>query len=412
MHATRSADITILGAGVVGLATAWAAARRGLAVQLVDSAEGPALGASFANGGQLSYAYTDAMAGPALWKQLPGLFAGNDPAFRLKLDAHPAVWRWGLSLLANATSARLRRNTLHTLALAQQSERAMQALLERHPLDFQHRVAGKLHVYFRDAGLEAGRRMMELKRPHGVEQVMLDAAQVLEVEPALAQMTGIRGAVYSPREAAGDPWKFCTDLLGILQDQYGLRSRFGFNAASIRRSGSEWLLQSGDGEQIRARRLVVCAGIHSAALLRPLGARLPLMAVKGYSLTAPCGLQAPTVSITDTARKLVFCRLGDRIRIAGIADINDWSTEPDPRRFERFLQLARESLPGAADWDGISHRWAGLRPSTPTSTPIIANLQEGLTCNAGHGMLGWTLAMGSGERAVALAMGQAAASAG
>ena len=113
-----------------------------------------------------------------------------------------------------------------------------------------------------------------------------------------------------------------------------------------------------------------------------------------------------TASITDTARKLVFCRLGDRIRVAGIADINDWDTAPDPQRFDRFLQLARESLPAAAAWDHISHRWAGLRPSTPDSRPVITRLRDGLTCNAGHGMLGWTLAMGSGERAVALALGK------
>ena len=404
--AAARADITILGAGVVGMATAWAAARRGLSVQLVEGAQGPALGASFANGGQLSYAYTDAMAGPGLWKQLPGLFAGRDPAFRLKLDAHPAVWRWGLALLANANSTLLRRNTLDILALAQQSERRMQALLDQHPIDFQHRVAGKLHVYFSDAGLEAGRRMLELKRPHGVKQQLLDAAEAMAVEPALAQMTGIRGAVYSPGEAAGDPWKFATGLLDVLRERYGLQARFGFNVASITPDGAAWRLQSAQGEALTTRRLIVCAGIHSAALLRPLGVCLPLMAVKGYSLTAPCGSQAPAASITDTARKLVFCRLGDRIRVAGIADINDWDTAPDPQRFDRFLQLARESLPAAAAWDHISHRWAGLRPSTPDSRPVITRLRDGLTCNAGHGMLGWTLALGSGERAVALALGE------
>lgn len=405
MSTDTSPDITIIGAGVVGVATAWAAARQGLSVELVDRASGPALGASFANGGQLSYAYTDAMAGPALWKQIPALLRGSDPAFRLRLDGNPAIWRWGLSLLGQARSARMQRNTLSTLRLAQASQRAMEALLERHPIDFQHAVAGKLHLYFSRQALRTGLRMVELKRPHGVRQTVLDAAGVADVEPAVAQAEGLVGAVYSPDEAVGDPWRFAAGLLEVLQRQYAVRTRFDFDLDRIQRRGRRWLLGSRHGEQVEARRLVVCTGIDSATLLRPLGIRLPLMAIKGHSFTAPCGPQAPATSITDTARKIVFCRLGDRIRVAGLADINDWSPAVDAGRYRQLLALARESLPGAADYDRASAPWAGLRPATPDSRPVIANVGENLTCNTGHGMLGWTLAMGSAENAVALALG-------
>lgn len=406
--AAAAPDITVVGAGVVGMATAWAAARRGLSVELVDRAEGPALGASHANGAQLSYAYTDAMAGPGLWRQIPGLLAGSDPAFRLDLAGPRAIWRWGLSLLANAGSARSRSNTLQVLGLARESQQAMGALLERHPIDFNHQVAGKLHLYFSEAALAAGARMVAIKRPHGVRQEVLDAGSARALEPALAQVEGLRGAVYSPEEAVGDPWRFATGLLEVLRTGYAVDARFGFELASLRRSGRHWLLRARSGEELHARRVVVCTGIDSAALLRPLGIRLPLMAIKGYSLTAPCGPSAPASSITDTARKIVFCRLGDRMRVAGMADINDWDPAVEPARFEQLLALARESLPHAADYSRSSHRWAGLRPSTPSSVPIIAIARDGLTCNLGHGMLGWTLAMGSGERAVALALGERA----
>ena len=401
-----SCDLTVLGAGVVGMATAWAAARRGLSVEIVDRAQGPAMGASFANGAQLSYAYTDAMAGPSLWKQIPGLLAGSDPAFRLRLAGNPRIWPWGLSLLTNATGARMRRNTLRTLALAKASQQSMQDLLDKHPIDFHHQVAGKLHLYFSDAALRAGAAMVELKRQHGVKQHLLDPREAIDIEPALSQVAGLRGAVHSPQEEVGDPWRFAAGLLDTMCGRYPVQTRFGFHTASVQRDGQDWLLHSREGEAARARRLIVCTGVDSAALLRPLGIRLPLMAIKGYSLTAPCGPGAPLASITDTARKLVFCRLGDHIRIAGMADINDWDPAVDPRRFDRFLALARESLPEAADYTRIHGRWAGLRPSTANSVPIIANAREGLTCNVGHGMLGWTLAMGSGERAVALAMGE------
>src|SRR5690554_6335613 len=131
--------------------------------------------------------------------------------------------------------------------------------------------------------------------------------------------------------------------------QYPIQTRFGFNLDSIRRSGGQWLLSSREGEVAQARRLIVCAGIDSAALLRPLGVRLPLMAIKGHSFTAPCGPRAPATGITDTARKIVFCRLGDRLRIAGLADINDWDPAVDPSRFDQLVALARKSLPEAAD---------------------------------------------------------------
>lgn len=405
MSTDPSPEVTILGAGVVGVATAWAAARQGLSVELVDRAAGPALGASFANGGQLSYAYTDAMAGPSLWKQIPALLCGSDPAFRLRLSGNPTIWRWGLSLLGQAGSARMQRNTLATLRLAQVSQRAMEALLERHPIDFQHAVAGKLHLYFSRQSLRTGLRMVDLKRPHGVRQTVLDAAGVADIEPAVAQAKGLVGAVYSPEEAVGDPWRFAVGLLEVLQRQYPVRTRFDFDLDRIQRRGGRWLLGSRQGEQVEARRLIVCTGIDSAALLRPLGIRLPLMAIKGHSFTAPCGPQAPATSITDTARKIVFCRLGDRIRVAGLADINDWSPAVDAGRFRQLVELARQSLPEAADYDQAAEPWAGLRPATPDSIPVIANVGPGLTCNTGHGMLGWTLAMGSGEKAVALAMG-------
>lgn len=400
MHPGNDADVAVVGAGVVGLATAWALARRGLRVLLLDRADGPALGASFANGAQLSYAYTDAMAGPALWMQLPGMLAGSDAAFRVRASLDPHFWGWGLAFLRNATTARLQRNTLATLALALESKAAMDALLLRHPLDFQHRVAGKLHVYYDAAALPKARAMIETKRPFGVRQQLLSPAEAIAVEPALAGAQGMAGAVHSPDEEAGDPWRFCTGLLDILQRQYGMQARFGFDLQRVQRDGGHWRLYAAGGDSVRVAKIAVCTGIDShALLLRTLGLASPLMAIKGYSFTASCGANAPAASITDTARKLVFCRLGERIRVAGLADLNHWDPTPDPARMAQLVALARASLPEAADYERIEHRWAGLRPATPASSPVIRLAGNGLVLNIGHGMLGWTLAMGSGERA-------------
>lgn len=392
----------VIGAGVVGVATAYALARRGAQVHLLDRGNAPALGASYANGAQLSYAYTDAMAGPALWKQLPGLLGGRDLSFRARpsLDRH--YLRWGMAFLRNATGTRLQRNTLDILDLALESRAAMTALLDQHPIEFGHRVAGKLHVYYGPGALPAARAMIALKKARGVRQELLDADEAIRVEPALAGARGIAAAVYSPDEEVGDAWQFSTGLVELMRGQYGLRTAFGFDLRQLVRENHRWRLESADGQVLHAGRVVMCGGIDSVRLLRPLGIHVPVMAVKGYSITAPRGSNAPVASITDTARKLVFARLGDRIRVAGLAEVNHWDPAPLDARVADLVTLARESLPEAADYSRIESHWAGLRPVTPHSAPLIREAAPGLVLNLGHGMLGWTLAMGSGERVAAL----------
>jgi len=393
-------DLIVIGAGVVGLATAYAAAKRGRSVLLLDRNTGPALGTSFANGAQLSYAYTDAMAGPATWAQLPEMAFGRNGPFRTRWSADPDFLRWGLAFLRQASSGGLHRNTLATLQLALESRSAMQALLQQHPIDFDHQVSGKLHLYPSAEAMQGAAAMIALKRTSGVQQRLVDADEARAIEPALAGAPWLGGAVYSPDEEAGDPYRFSQGLLQVLQQDYGLQAWFGFDTQSLRHVDGRWQLQAADGRSVQAARVVVCAGIDSVALLKPLRQRMPLMAIKGYSFTAPLGANAPRVSLTDTKRKLVFCRLGSRIRVAGLADLNDWDPAPEPARLATLIAQARASLPEAADYDHIESSWAGLRPVTPWTSPIIRTLGDGLACNIGHGMLGWTLAMGSGERVV------------
>lgn len=398
-------DLIIIGAGVVGLASAYAAAKRGCSVLLLERNAGPALGTSFANGAQLSYAYTDAMAGPATWRQLPQMAFGRNGAFRTRWSADPDFLRWGLAFLRQANSSALQRNTLATLQLALESRLAMQALLQHHPIDFTHAVSGKLHLYGSNEAMHNANAMIALKRSHGVRQQLLDVTEAVAIEPALAGAPWLAGALHSPDEEAGDCHRFSEGLLDVLQQQHGVQIAFNFTTRSLQNKSGYWQLQADDGRHAEATRVLVCAGIDSPALLKPLRLRMPVMAIKGYSFTAPCGSNPPQISLTDTQRKLVFCRLGDRIRVAGLADLNDWNTAPDPTRMAQLVAQARASLPEAADYNQIHSRWAGLRPVTPWSSPIIRDLGDGLGCNIGHGMLGWTLAMGSGERAVQQLLG-------
>lgn len=393
-------ELTVVGAGVVGIATAYAAARRGLSVRIVDRAAGPGLGSSFANGAQLSYAYTEAMASPSLWSKLPSIALGMDRALSLRWSLDLDFLRWGLAFLRNASSANFRENTLAVLDLATQSRVAMGALLARHRIDFQHSAPGKMHLYRDPRAFDAAAAMVALKQERGVNQTVLTPQQAIDLEPALADAADLAGVIYSPDEEVGDPQRFCVNLLALLQSDYAVSTCFGFEVMTVTALNKGLLLKSQDGRHLRSRNLVSCAGMDAAKVSRGMGMALPLMPVKGYSFTTAPGTRPPRISITDTDRKLVFCRLGDKMRVAGLAEVGNGSTEVDPRKATRLVEMARDSLPAAADYNAVESHWAGLRPMTPNSVPIIQRVKPNVVVNVGHGMLGWTLAMGAGERAL------------
>ncbi|WP_207801738.1 FAD-dependent oxidoreductase [Phenylobacterium hankyongense] len=398
-------DVVVAGAGVVGVATAYAMARRGLSVALVDRNRGPALGASYANGAQLSYAYSDALGSPSLIKKLPSLAMGADPLFHLKGALDPGLIDWGLRFLAASTTAAHNASTLATLKLGLESQRAMHALLERHPIAFAHAVAGKMHLYFDPESLASAAKTVALKRRHGAVQQVLTAAEAIVIEPALGAAKGLVGVVYSPEDEVGDPHRFSEQLIEVLRRDYGVRTLFNVDVQDAEFAADAVTLVGTAGARVTGRTLVVALGIEAKGFLARQGVRVPLLPMKGYSFTASAGPRAPRVSITDTARKLVFCQLGGKIRVAGVAELGSRDLRVDPQRLAALVATARESLPGAADYSGIAGGWAGLRPMTPSSVPIIARPRERLIVNVGHGMLGWTLAMGSAERAADLLLG-------
>ena len=404
---TDSSDAIVLGAGVVGMATAYALARNGLSVMLIDKAAEPGRGTSFANGAQLSYAYTDALASPALLTRLPALALALDPAFRLRPSIDPDFLRWIVGFLRNCTAAAFRENTLAGLELARESRASLHELLARHPLDFGHGKPGKLHLYEDEGSFAAAREVLALKRQAGGVQEALTPAETIAVEPAVAgRAQRLVGAIHSPEEEVGDPFLFCHALLQTLREHYGLRSAFGAAVRRLDLEGSKPAVVMDNGDRIEAENVVVCAGVDAPALLRGTGIKVPIWPMKGHSLTAPAGPEAPSVSITDVSRKLVFCRLSGMNRIAGLADLGTRDAAVQPARLANLVSAAKDALPHAAEYDRIQSSWAGLRPMTPDSLPIVRRARKGVILNVGHGALGWTYAMGAAERAARLLVKQ------
>lgn len=381
------------------MATAYCLARQGVAVTIIDREPVPGNGASFANGAQLSYVYTEALASPSLIRHMPALLLGLDPAFRFRPSFDLGQIGWFLAFLRNASQARFVTNSLAGLELGLQSRLAMHALLERHPLAFHHRQSGKIHVYQDATSFAGAARMVELKRRHGATQQVLSEAEIRAIEPALTgRDVPIAGAILSPQEEVGDPHLFCTGMMDVLVRHYAVTTRLGCNVTTLSDKDKEAQAMLDSGEVLTADHIVICAGIAAKALVRQIGVHSPLMGMKGYSFTAPPGEAAPQHSITDVARKLVFCKLGDSIRIAGLAELGGQDSNVSPRRIAALQASAAAALPKAADYSQISAGWAGVRPMSPTSLPDIRQVGRHVSINIGHGMLGWTFAMGSGER--------------
>ncbi|MBD60196.1 MAG: amino acid dehydrogenase [Citromicrobium sp.] len=389
----------VIGAGVVGVSSAYALARRGVEVTLVDRREGPAMEASHANGAQLSYLYTDALANPALLSQLPKLAFGQVPAFRLQWRVDPDYLRWLGAFLANCTAARFRRNTLAALQLALESQVAMEELASEHDLEFGYRTAGKMHVYRSARAWRAAQEIAAMKAQPGVVQHALSPAEAIAIEPALeAAAGGIVGVLHSPEEAVGDPHAFACAMHDLLVRRWGVTAHFDRRVERLDLSDAAAAVILDNGERLAADIVIDCTGSEGGRLLRAHGHRLPIIPMKGYSFTAPAASGSPLVSITDVGARVVFTRLEGGIRVAGLADLGNADRKIDARRMEILIDTARASLPEGAAYGEATGLWCGLRPMTPDATPRIARPHPRLAYNLGHGMLGWTMAMGSAER--------------
>jgi len=401
----KQSSVVVIGGGVVGVTTAEAFARRGVSVTLLERSPSLGSGVTARNGGQLSYSYVDALGSPSLLRSIPKMLLGCDQGFRIHTGLRPNFPAWALQFLLNCTHVRSTENTRAVLRLALRSRAALAALGARHTtLEFKHAACGKLHIYDDLRKFEAATAAMTLKNELGCEQRILSIDELLTLEPALSSSARrIVGAIYSPLDEAGDSFQFTNELADILEQKYGL-------AVHTSTAVTELIT---DHRRVRAVRtshglvegdiFVLAAGVNSVALAGSVGVTLPIYPMKGYSVTLPATPNSPTVSITDTSSRIVFCRLNDQVRIAGLAELGRADGELDSRRIEVLLDAARTCLPVAADWRADPNPWSGLRPMTPDCRPIIGSTPiANLFLNCGHGMLGWTLACGSAEMTASL----------
>jgi len=261
--------------------------------------------------------------------------------------------------------------------------------------DFSWRANGKLVIYRNASSLH--------KAQAGVDpahQRLLGAEQCIELEPALAALAGrFKGGIFAAGDEVGDCHQFCRQLLRKLRGHPTFRLHTGQRVSGLPLERGRVRAVALAGEELAVDQVVVAAGIGSVELLRPLGLRLPIYPLKGYSLTLPLADRAagPETNVTDYDNKVVYARLGQRLRVAAMVDIGSWDASPDPGRLAALQRLAQASFPAAGDY-AAAETWAGMRPATPEGTPLLgASGIDNLWLNVGHGSLGFTLACGSAE---------------
>ena len=383
----------VLGAGVVGITTAWALAESGWRVSLMD-ARGVGQGTSLRNGGQLSYRYVAPLADAGVPLKALRWLLDPDGPLRWRPQAEAVQWSWLGRFLAlcngrdnRATAARLAR-------LGQFSRACLHTLMQEQGVQgFDWQQAGKLVLYRSASSLRAAAASMD------ASQQCWDRAQCMVQEPSLEQLgPKVAGGIYSHDEAVADCHAFCMNLMTRLEAHPGFE---GLVLDTVQRLAPEGRRVSVVGAlgSYGADAVVLAAGIASRSLAMPLGLRLPLYPLKGYSLDAPIEADhvAPRASITDFERKVLYARIGARLRVAAMVDLVGQNEAIDQRRLQSLLRVARADMPRAGAYDQAVP-WAGLRPATPSGAPIIGpSGVPGLWLNLGHGALGFTFAAGSAQ---------------
>jgi len=391
--------VAVLGAGVIGVTTAWSLARAGHEVVVIDRREGPALETSFANAGEISPGYSSPWAAPGIpAKALKWLFMRHAPlVLNPVFDA--ATLRWCLAILRNCTEARYKLNKGRMVRLAEYSADRLDALRQETGIAYDERSQGTLQLFRTQKQLDSIGKDTAVLAEGGVAFEVLDQDGCIAAEPGLKATRDLFvGGLRLPRDETGDCFIF-TNALAEMARGLGVELRLGVDIHGIEQSGGRFsAVHTSDGA-ITADACVVALGSWSPQLVRPLGLKLPVYPVKGYSITAPIidADKAPVSTLMDESYKVAITRLGDRIRVGGMAEIAGFDQSLHLHRRQTLEHSVGSLFPGAGDLEKASF-WCGLRPMTPDGTPVVGPTKiDGLWLNTGHGTLGWTMACGSAQ---------------
>ncbi len=391
--------VAILGSGVVGVTSAWYLAQAGHEVTVIDRQDGPALETSFANAGEISPGYASPWAAPGIpMKALRWLFMKHAPLI-LRPQMDMAMLRWMTAMLGNCNERSYAINKSRMVRLAEYSRDRLIDLRTETGIAYDERSQGTLQLFREQKQLDGIGKDVAVLKADGVPFEVLGAAGCIAAEPGLASSDiPLAGGLRLPNDETGDCFKF-TNALATMAKASGVTFLNGRTIARIVTNDGKVSHVETDQGRVQADTYLVALGSYSPLLLAPLGIRLPVYPVKGYSITVPIvdEPRAPVSTLLDESYKVAITRLGDRIRVGGMAELSGYSKGLPKARRDTLEYSVGSLFPGAGDLGGATF-WSGLRPMTPDSTPVIGGTNiPNLFLNTGHGTLGWTMACGSGQ---------------
>lgn len=401
--------VVILGAGVIGVTSAWYLTQAGHEVTVIDRQPGPALETSFANAGEISPGYASPWAAPGIpMKAMKWLFMHHAPLIlQPKIDV--ARLDWIIRMLGNCTSAAYAVNKSRMVRLAEYSRDCLRDLRASTGITYDERTQGTLQLFRTQKQVDAAYKDIAVLKADGVPFEVLTPAECVAAEPGLAtSLHKIAGGLRLPGDETGDCFKF-TNRLAEMCAAAGVTFRYGVSIKKLESQGGKITgVETSEG-RVTADAYVLALGSYSPALAKPLGMKLPVYPVKGYSITVPIvdAEKAPVSTVMDETYKIAITRLGDRIRVGGMAEISGFDNTLSKRRQETLTHSVEDLFGGAGDQSKALF-WSGLRPMTPDGTPIIGTTPySNLWLNTGHGTLGWTMSTGSGQVLADLVSGRA-----
>ncbi|RVU43739.1 D-amino acid dehydrogenase [Rubrivivax rivuli] len=417
-------QVIVLGAGLLGITTAYFLRQQGHEVTVIDRQAAAAAETSFANGGQISVSHAEPWANPGAPLKVLKWLGREDAPLLFRLRADMRQWLWGLQFLRECTPARTRHNIEQIVRLGTYSRQTLQALRSELGLAYDQRTQGILHFYTSTQEFDSAEAPAAQMRELGCDRRVISADEAVRLEPALRHIRPqLAGATYTAEDESGDAQRFTRELAARCRAE-GVQFLMSHNVTALREAGGEIDHVEVTDDEGRFRRFkadayVLAMGSFSPLLAAPLGIRLPIYPAKGYSVTMPVkdSSMAHQVSLTDDELKLVFSRLTtppsangpgtDRLRIAGTAELNGYDRDLNRVRCEAIVKRTEALFPGAGD-TAQAQFWTGLRPATPSNVPIIGRSKVGrLFLNTGHGTLGWTHACGSGKSLARIVSGLA-----
>jgi D-amino-acid dehydrogenase len=402
--------VLVLGAGVIGVSAAYELAGAGHEVVVVDRQGAPALETSFANAGEVSPGYSAPWAGPGVPLKAIKWLAMHHRPLVIRPNVDWALVRWALAMLRNCTAARYEINKTRMVRLAEYSRDSLRALRAATGIAYDERMRGTLQLFRTQKQLDGSADDIAVLRRSGVAFELLDRAGCIRHEPALARVAErIVGGLLLPGDETGDCFKF-TQRLAALATERGVDFRFGTTITSVARSGDKIVAVDTSTGRLEADAYLVALGSYSPLLLRPIGIRIPVYPVKGYSITLPIvdPTGAPESTVMDETHKVAVTRLGDRIRVGGTAELAGYTLKLHEARRKTLSHVVSDLFPTGGD-PARAEFWCGLRPMTPDGTPVIgATPVTNLYLATGHGTLGWTMAAGTGRIMADLMSGRVA----